>query len=45
MNKSSPSVAIIDPVGTKAGLDHYNQSLLMELKAMGCEVALYSNFL
>lgn len=41
---SSPSVAVIDPVGTKAGLDHYNQSLLLELEKLGCTVALFSNF-
>ena len=32
------SVAIIDPVGSKAGLDHYDLSLLNQLKEMGCDI-------
>ena len=38
------SVAIIDPVGSKAGLDHYDLSLLNQLKEMGCDTLLFSNF-
>ena len=44
MSKQHPSVAIIDPVGAKAGLDQYNLSLLQELKLLGCKVRLFSNF-
>ncbi|HRH65832.1 MAG TPA: glycosyltransferase family 4 protein [Bacteroidia bacterium] len=38
------SVAVIDPVGAKAGLDEYNLSLLEELELLGCRVHLFSNF-
>ena len=44
MSMQHPSVAIIDPVGAKAGLDQYNLSLLQELKLLGCKVRLFSNF-
>lgn len=38
------SVAVIDPVGSKAGIDHYDLLLLNGIKEAGIETALYSNF-
>lgn len=38
------SVAIIDPVGVKAGMDHYDILLAKGLLAAGTSVILYSNF-
>lgn len=38
------SVAIIDPVGIKAGMDHYDLLLGKGLQAAGTDVILYSNF-
>lgn len=45
MNTNSPAikVAIIDPVGIKAGMDHYDLLLLEGLQKAGAEVRLYSN--
>lgn len=37
-------IAIIDPVGSKAGIDHYDLSLLSGLKNSGNTCFLYSNF-
>lgn len=37
-------VALIDPVGCKAGMDHYDLLLLQGLQQAGAEVKLYSNF-
>jgi len=37
-------IAIIDPVGSKAGIDHYDLSLLSGLKNAGDNCFLYSNF-
>ncbi len=37
-------IAIIDPVGKKAGIDHYDIQLLHGLNAAGDECFLYSNF-
>ena len=37
-------VAIIDKVGSKAGIDHYDNSLLTGLMAAGDDCYLYSNF-
>ena len=37
-------IAIIDPVGSKAGIDHYDISLLSGLKNAGDHCYLYSNF-
>jgi hypothetical protein len=37
-------IAIIDKVGSKAGIDHYDNSLLRGLIAAGDECYLYSNF-
>jgi D-inositol-3-phosphate glycosyltransferase len=37
-------VAIIDPVGIKAGMDHYDLLLLKGMRAAGADVRLYSNF-
>ena len=38
------NIAIIDPVGRKAGLDHYDVSLAAALKNQSCRVNVYSNF-
>lgn len=38
------NIAIIDPVGIKAGIDHYDIQLLTGLKANGFKCSLYSNF-
>lgn len=38
------TVVIIDPVGKKAGLDHYNDSLSRALKAKGLDVKIWSNY-
>jgi glycosyltransferase involved in cell wall biosynthesis len=45
VNTNSPAikVAIIDPVGIKAGMDHYDLLLLEGLQKAGAEVRLYSN--
>lgn len=37
-------IAIFDPVGAKAGMDHYDCSLLEALQSEGLETSLYSNF-
>lgn len=37
-------IAIIDPVGKKAGLDHYDLSLALALNRQFCFVKVYSNF-
>lgn len=37
-------LAIIDHVGTKAGMDYYSMSLLRALESIGADVRLYSNF-
>ena len=37
-------IAIIDPIGQKAGLDHYNLSLAKALINKCCTVKVYSNF-
>jgi D-inositol-3-phosphate glycosyltransferase len=39
-----PKIAIIDPVGIKAGLDHYDVSLAKELNKLSLDVKVYSNF-
>jgi D-inositol-3-phosphate glycosyltransferase len=39
-----PTIAIIDPVGKKAGMDHYDLLLLEGIKKNGAEVQLYTNF-
>ncbi|CAN5399378.1 hypothetical protein BH11BAC2_BH11BAC2_09430 [soil metagenome] len=38
------SVAIIDPVGSKAGIDQYDILLLQGMKVSGFDCTLYSNF-
>ena len=40
----SLNIAIIDPVGRKAGLDYYDLSLAISLKNQYCRVKVYSNF-
>ncbi len=40
----SPAVALIDPVGIKAGMDHYDLLLCRGMQEAGKEVILYSNF-
>lgn len=42
--RNSGSVAIIDPVGIKAGMDHYDLLLGKGLQEAGADVMLYSNF-
>ncbi len=37
-------IAIIDPVGQKAGLDHYDRCLAKALNNRFCNVKIYSNF-
>jgi glycosyltransferase involved in cell wall biosynthesis len=44
MNDAPLQIAIIDPVGQKAGMDYYNLSLARQLKNLGCRVKVYSNF-
>jgi D-inositol-3-phosphate glycosyltransferase len=46
INKSLPEkvVYIIDPVGRKAGLDHYNDSLASNLNSSGTKTIVYSNY-
>jgi len=44
VSESAPlNVAIIDPVGIKAGMDHYDILLLEGLQKSGAQVRLYSN--
>ncbi len=38
------NVVIIDPVGKKGGLDHYNDSLASSLKKLNIEVKVFSNY-
>ena len=38
------NVIIIDPVGKKAGLDHYNDSLAKSLNKLDVLVRVYSNY-
>lgn len=38
------TVCIIDPVGRKAGLDHYNDSLAANLNKLGTKTIVYSNY-
>ena len=40
----SLNIAIIDPIGRKAGLDHFDLSLAIALKNQSCRVSVYSNF-
>lgn len=44
MESVKPAVAVIDPVGNKAGIDHYDILLLKGLHEAGHIVYLYSNF-
>lgn len=44
MNDSELRIAIIDPVGKKAGMDVYDLSLAHQLKKLSCNVKVYSNF-
>jgi D-inositol-3-phosphate glycosyltransferase len=44
VNMNPLRIAIIDPVGKKAGLDHYNLSLAKSLHDKSCFVKVYSNF-
>ncbi len=44
MNDAPLQIAIIDPVGQKAGMDFYNLSLARQLKNLGCRVKVYSNY-
>src|SRR2546423_14059917 len=44
MNRKILRLSIIDPVGKKAGLDHYDLSLARRLKNKGCQIKVYSNF-
>jgi hypothetical protein len=37
-------VAIIDPVGMKAGMDQYDLNLARSLNKLSCRVKVYSNF-
>ena len=37
-------IAIIDPVGRKAGMDYYDLSLALALNKQSCRVNVYSNF-
>lgn len=37
-------IAIVDPVGCKAGLDHYDRELAASLRKQGFSVDIYSNF-
>ncbi|MEJ2526793.1 MAG: hypothetical protein P8Y49_01650 [Sulfurovaceae bacterium] len=37
-------ISIIDHVGRKAGMDYYSGSLAAGLAKIGCDVAVYSNF-
>lgn len=39
-----PGIALIDPVGIKAGLDAYDSGLATELAEIGYPVSVYSNF-
>lgn len=41
---NTPKVALIDPVGIKAGMDHYNVLLLNGLSESGVQCYLFSNF-
>ena len=41
---SGKTVFIIDPVGIKAGLDHYNDSLAMNWSELGTKAIVYSNY-
>lgn len=41
---SEKIVYIIDPVGRKAGLDHYNDSLSRNLNASGTKTVVFSNY-
>ena len=44
MKKRKNRIALIDPVGVKAGMDHYDLLLLSGIKSDTCLVDLYSNF-
>ena len=44
LKMKSLKIAIIDPIGRKAGLDHYDLSLAVALKSQSCLVKVYSNF-
>ena len=44
MNDTLLRIAIIDPVGKKAGMDVYDLSLARQLKKLSCNVKVYSNF-
>ena len=37
-------IAIIDPIGQKAGLDHYDLSFAKSLNSQSCQAKVYSNF-
>ncbi len=41
---SGKTVYIIDPVGIKAGLDHYNDSLAMNWSGLGTKTIAFSNY-
>lgn len=41
---SGKLVCIVDPVGRKAGLDHYNDSLSANLRKLGTRTVVYSNY-
>lgn len=45
MRMKKLSIAIIDPVGQKGGLDHYDLSLANALIGRSCKVKIYSNFI
>lgn len=44
MNPTHVKISIIDPVGVKAGMDHYDLLLLSGVQKDNCSVTLYSNF-
>ncbi len=44
MEKKRKRIALIDPVGIKAGMDHYDLLLLSGIQSDTCRVDLYSNF-
>lgn len=41
--KQSPTIAVVDPVGAKAGMDYYNKNLLEGFSHNGAQCYLYSN--
>lgn len=45
MNNKVLRIAIMDPVGIKAGMDAYDLSMARELESLSCRIDIYSNFI